>query len=520
MPRVRVLLPVPLLAASLLAVAAPAAPAAATAAAPAIRNPIRFGDTFDNGRLDGWSVASETRAHGPARWVVTGTSLRQTSNVFAGPGGGVAKPGTNLLAGNPAWRDYDFGVTARSLDDDALGIVFRYVDRDNFYRFSIDRQLGRARLVAKVHGTYRVVAQKPWRYVKGRKYRLQVHAVGSDLRAYVDGRQLLQGRDAHLSHGRFGLYTWSDAARFDSVRAAVASTGSFTIAVLPDTQYESESRPAMFRAQSRWLARNRASQNIVAVLHEGDVVNRLEQSRQWRNARTALNYVAGKIPLTVAAGNHDVQKQHRRNPRTTYGGPFATLIKGLPNYHVDGSYGSMRNTYQLLDAGGVRFVIVNLTYGPSDKQLRWAGRVADRYRDRHVIMLTHDYLGQDGRVRGSGDRNLPSKSGSVHNDGIDIWRKFVATHANVQFTFNGHVIQHTRGTDYAVARRVSRNAAARRVYQVLTNFQTDNSGGGYLRLVRFTPSLGRVDYSTYSPYLHRSLTDGNNRFSFRGVDLS
>lgn len=496
------------------------APAAhASPALPPIVDPISFADTFDNGRADGWAVTSETSAHGRPDWRVQQGSLRQRANTFAGS---AASPrGTSIVAGNPAWRDYDFGVSARSLDDDALGIVFRYVDRNNFYRFSIDRQRGVRQLVAKVGGRYRVLAQNPWRYRTKQLYRLRVRAVGSDLRAFVDGRQVLRARDSSVAHGRFGMFTWGNPARFDRVSAAIGSTSTFTIAVLPDTQYESQSRPAMFRAQTRWLARQRGNYNIVAVLHEGDVVNRLERPKQWRNAKGALNFVAGKLPLTVAAGNHDLQLQHRPKPLATHASAFERMVRSLPNYRVDGRYkrGQLRNTYQLLDAGGVHFVIVNLTWGPSNAQLRWAGRVADRYRDRRVILLTHDYLGQDDRVRGPGDRNLASKSARGHNDGVGIWRKFVATHANVQFTFNGHVIQHTRGHDYSLGRRVSRNAAGRAVYQVLTNFQIHRQGAGYIRLVRFDPRRGTVGYSTYSPYLHRTLGGPDARFTFGNVAL-
>ena len=84
------------------------------------------------------------------------------------------------MAGNAVWRDYDFGVTARSMDDDALGVVFRYVDRDNFYRFSIDRQRGVRQLVAKVHGHYRVLAQSRGGYAVKQLYRLRVRAGPDD----------------------------------------------------------------------------------------------------------------------------------------------------------------------------------------------------------------------------------------------------------------------------------------------------------------------------------------------------
>ena len=98
--------------------------------------------------------------------------------------------------------------------------------------------------------------------------------------------------------------------------------------------------------------------------------------------------------------------------------------------------------------------------------------------------------------------------------------KFVRQHANVQFTFNGHVIQ-TVAPDapWSVARLVAANDAGTSVFQVLTNYQTYRSGGGFLRLFRFYPSQHRVEVQTYSPYEKRYLTDPGNEFTFDGVEL-
>ena len=48
---------------------------------------------------------------------------------------------------------------------------------------------------------------------------------------------------------------------------------NFTIIVLPDTQYYSESFPAVFDNQTQWIADNIEQMNIVFVTHLGDVVD-------------------------------------------------------------------------------------------------------------------------------------------------------------------------------------------------------------------------------------------------------
>jgi len=52
-------------------------------------------------------------------------------------------------------------------------------------------------------------------------------------------------------------------------RAAGGSAEDFTIVVLPDTQFYSESYPATFAAQTQWIVDNKDAMNIVYVAHEG-----------------------------------------------------------------------------------------------------------------------------------------------------------------------------------------------------------------------------------------------------------
>ena len=73
------------------------------------------------------------------QWAATNGVLTQTSDLsVADPG--VHFPGTYALAGEPRWRDVQISVRLRSDDDDAIGIMFRYFDGDNYYRFSMDAQ--------------------------------------------------------------------------------------------------------------------------------------------------------------------------------------------------------------------------------------------------------------------------------------------------------------------------------------------------------------------------------------------
>src|SRR6188768_3057628 len=80
--------------------------------------------------------------------------------------------------------------------------------------------------------------------------------------------------------------------------------GSWTIAVLPDTQYYAQTYPQHFDAQTTWIAEHATSHNIRFVLHEGDITNQ-NVVAQWDNALHSMNILNGVVPYAMATGNHD-----------------------------------------------------------------------------------------------------------------------------------------------------------------------------------------------------------------------
>ena len=80
----------------------------------------------------------------------------------------------------------------------------------------------------------------------------------------------------------------------------------FTIIVLPDTQYYSESYPNILNSQMQWIVTNSSALNIQAVLGLGDIVNNGANSTEWTNADAGYKMLdAAHIPYFAAIGNHD-----------------------------------------------------------------------------------------------------------------------------------------------------------------------------------------------------------------------
>jgi hypothetical protein len=145
----------------------------------------------------------------------------QASNIADGDGSraGLPKRGTLALAGDLAWTDYELLASVLDQDDDALGLVFRYRDSQNFYRFSLDAERGYRRLVRCQGGAFTLLAEDGYGHTPSRAQRLAIRAEGARLRVLVDGELFCDVLDpGGLASGRIGCYSWASVnARFDDL---------------------------------------------------------------------------------------------------------------------------------------------------------------------------------------------------------------------------------------------------------------------------------------------------------------
>ena len=171
---------------------------------------------------DRWSFVDEGEQQAPSRWDVIDGELRQLASISDGSAHPKEsnKAGTYALGGAATWADYR--VSVRLISDDpigAIGVMFRYQDADNYYRFSMDRQCSCRRLVKKVAGNVTVLWEDTIPYIVGREYLLTLQCIGAQLIGYLDGVPLFSREDIDISAGRIGLYCWANkGARFVEVR--------------------------------------------------------------------------------------------------------------------------------------------------------------------------------------------------------------------------------------------------------------------------------------------------------------
>jgi hypothetical protein len=326
------------------------------------------------------------------------------------------------------------------------------------------------------------------------------------------------------------LYLFAAVAAPAAGEALPIDEGSWTLAILPDTQIYAQSYPQHFNAQTQWIRDHAASHNIKYVLHEGDITNN-NNIPQWNNALASMNILNGAVPYALAPGNHDYGSNGSSNNRISsfntaeYFGPDSFYSK-QPSIGGFFEPGKTDNSYHTFSAGGSDWLVLALEWGPRDEVVAWANEVVESHPGHNAMLVTHAYMYYDetiydwaakGASQSWNPHAYPFKNngtaGSI-NDGQQLWDKLVSKHENFRFVFNGHVL--SDGTGY----RSTLGDAGNVVHQMLANYQINTQGGmGDMRLLEFKADGQTLEVRTYSPVLDRYDTAYDQQFTLNMSEL-
>lgn len=276
-----------------------------------------------------------------------------------------------------------------------------------------------------------------------------------------------------------------------------ADSIDFTFGVLPDTQFYSKSHPDIFKQMNRWFVENRRALNLKYIFHLGDMVNNFDSSAQWEAANRAMQILDNaRLPYGVVAGNHDVG---RRNSYGAYRHYFGQE-RFARNSWYGGSYRNNKGHFDLIEANGRKYVMLAMGWDIGGKEVSWMNRILKRYGERTAVLYVHDYLNSRGKRTAQGQM---------------LFERVVRPNKNIRLVLNGH--------SFGAARRTDRldddldGRPDRRVVQLLSDYQSIHGGQGYIRVMGFDLTRGRVYVRTYSPKTGRTNGFGKSQdnFSFR-----
>jgi len=190
-----------------------------------------FNEYYGANVLNGWKIVDD-QVQFPSYWYVSNAQeLIEVTGTYGGSttAADIPKPGTYVqFLGGDAWTDIVIEFDMVSNDNDAFGIMFRYIDDQNYYRFSMDSQNAYRRLVKKQNGVYTTLWQDNIAYPVGVNQHVMVNLKGDEIIINVnDEEELVRVNDSSFKRGGIALYSWNQAnARFDNVRVADISESS------------------------------------------------------------------------------------------------------------------------------------------------------------------------------------------------------------------------------------------------------------------------------------------------------
>jgi len=270
----------------------------------------------------------------------------------------------------------------------------------------------------------------------------------------------------------------------------------FTIAVVPDTQYQYDGQgrgdSAPLAQGLDWIVDHADERNIVFTASLGDLTEN-GTAEEMERVSAVYDRLDGRgMPYAVLAGNHDVDGglTDAERPGTPYLAEFGPeRFTDQPTF--GGADATGYNTYNVVPAAGRDWVVLSLDWRMSEASFAWAQQVIDDHPTSPVVLTTHELVYDGGE-------GVPQLS----DYGQGLWDRLVEDNDQVFLGVGGHF--------WPTARGVQQNAAGHDVELDLANYQERYYGGaGMIRLYTFDLAEGQVDVETFSPWAEQAVADGN-----------
>jgi lysophospholipase L1-like esterase len=178
-------------------------------------------DDFTDGNANGWTVVKDSTKQ-PAWSVVNG--VYQQSNDVGGVVQSFHRGTYAFYSADNALSFVNYRLTAqvKTAVRGSIGVLFRYTNNNNYYRFTINRSQGFAQLERKKNGSFKPLAANGRGPAINQFHTIGIEVVGSNIFVFLDGEGLFAATDSTLGSGSVALFATGNA-EFDEVTVETIS---------------------------------------------------------------------------------------------------------------------------------------------------------------------------------------------------------------------------------------------------------------------------------------------------------
>jgi len=322
---------------------------------------------------------------------------------------------------------------------------------------------------------------------------------------------------AASNQSRIFFDTWSE--KFYSYN----TSGYFTIAVLPDTQYYTEEPDGLrtsgtYYQQAMDIVDKRSYMNTKFVLHTGDMTDDSSIS-QWQIASYAHSvFDSNSLPYCATKGNHDDHDELNTYFGYTRFKPYSWYAGAIK---LDGEYHNDNGGFYTFTANNQEYLVVSIAPNCSNDKIDListaveenVNKVIRENSTKKVILLSHVFVDSDA----VSDYFIEEGDNKGKDFTADLWNRIIAPNPNIFMVVCGHF---TNG-DRVNTTRIRSDGS--KVIVAIIDYQgeaTDGKGGrGWYKVFTFLPAqkmilMTPINVSSYRNFI--GAFPGNTDSSING----
>ena len=274
----------------------------------------------------------------------------------------------------------------------------------------------------------------------------------------------------HLACVICSISLWLQSCQADEILTPVDSSTVY-MAVFGDIQYLTMNKRdvEVYKKSVDWIQRKRAEGcHFNCILYTGDITM-TNLPYQWQLFQNSTNLLAHEIPIITMTGDHDytwVDGGHIDDRNSTHINEYMQFPSTTSKIVAWFEEGYLENIVVENTIHGQRLDLLVLEFGPREEVVAWADAYVKAHPDHHFILMNHEYLEKDGRIRTDHlkcERRLRNTSYLTPEQ---LWNKLIKCNDNIRCVLCGHV-----GSLYALT--LGKNDFDREIPQIEHNIQAE-----------------------------------------------